>query len=392
MINKSRDQYKITTLYDFLNTSDHEETNEILDGIMNDVTEPIEMFRRDIRTTELSKIQASIQLYNTIPLSYYESIVYKETAKPNTYMIVPVLFISKDIREAKETNDKDVVDFVRTSDTSLNTIVANLTKDGYHVSIFTEELDSGFLNHLCFEIIPKIAQNAVALESIDYRGRKALKEAVESTLAIFKLLDTKEYIRVKELIESYTKEEDLINFLINPINVYFEPRQEPTGLVLNAIKAKERIIVSEHMYMPFKGKVNVDGVSYPIRTAKRLTIYHTYVRKNQQIALKEAKSADTKSVSDILGMSAGGDKVGTFSDAEWTTCLQQNNFNVIKELCGPGSADLGQKKEMRTQLMNSGEVSLTDLPDSTDNKRVLHYLDHVLKSMGMDSDLVQFPE
>ncbi|MGL5718549.1 MAG: hypothetical protein ACRCX2_36430 [Paraclostridium sp.] len=232
----------------------------------------------------------------------------------------------------------------------------------------------------------------VGLESFNYQQRKDLKAAVDSTLSIFKMLEESEYLRIKDLINSFTKEEELIEFLINPINIYFEPTKEPSGLTLNKIIDKERIIISEPVYLPYKAKVEVDGELYPVRTNKRVTILHTYVRKNQQIANKEARSANTGSVSDILGMAAGGDRVGTFSDSEWAVMLQQNNFNVLKELCGPASADIGQKKEFRSKLVTMGEVSLADLPEDVNNKRALLYLDHKLKEMGIDSSLIKYPE
>ncbi|MGL5766516.1 MAG: hypothetical protein ACRCX8_12840 [Sarcina sp.] len=197
---------------------------------------------------------------------------------------------------------------------------------------------------------------------------------------------------VKDIIDGFTRKEDLIEFLINPVNFYSSPTKEPSGLALNKVSDSERIILSEYAYMPFKGKVEVDGVFYPVRTLKKLCIYPTYIRKNQQIANKEAKSANSDNNTNILGQAAGGDKVGTFSDAEWTVCLQHNLYNITKELNGPASHDLAQKKVYRSTMMNLGEVSLKDLPENVENKRSIVYLDQTLKMMGIDTDLIKFPE
>lgn len=231
-------------------------------------------------------------------------------------------------------------------------------------------------------------------EKITYNdfGDSDVREAIESTLRIYKTLDENMYNMVKDLISSFDDKEDLIQFLINPIPFYTEQTKEPSGIVLNRVAKQERIILSEPVYLGFKGKVIVDGKEYPVRSMKNLYIGPSYVRKNQQISNKEAKSATADNTQDVLGQAAGSDKVGTFSDAEWTTCLQHNTYNIIKELNGPASHDVEQKKVFRNNMMAVGEVSLEDLPDSVENKRSLLYLDQMLKMMDIDSDLIKYPE
>lgn len=223
-------------------------------------------------------------------------------------------------------------------------------------------------------------------------GDKRIATAIKSRLNIFKELDSAMYDMVKDTIESFKRKEDLIEYLINPVPFYTTPTKEPSGATLNKISTSERIILTEKVYMPFKAKVEIDGVKYPVQTLKKLTIYPSYVRKNQQIANKEAKSATSENTTNILGQAAGSDKVGTFSDAEWTVCLQHGLYNVTKELNGPASHDMEQKKVYRNTMMNLGEVSLKELPDAVENKRSLIYLDQMLKTMGIDSDLIQYPE
>lgn len=232
----------------------------------------------------------------------------------------------------------------------------------------------------------------MAKEKYNDFGDKDVQAAIISTLGIFKPLDEDMYIRVKDIIDSFEDKEDLIQFLINPIPFYTEQTREPSGVNLNKVAAQERMILSEPVYLGFKGKVEVDGVMHPIRSMKNLYIGPSYIRKNQQISNKEAKSATSDNTQDILGQAAGSDKVGTFSDAEWTTCLQHNTYNIIKELNGPASHDVEQKKVFRNSMMTLGEVSLADLPESVENKRSLMYLDQMLKMMDIDSDLIKFPE
>lgn len=224
-------------------------------------------------------------------------------------------------------------------------------------------------------------------------GDKNIREAINSRINIFTLLgDAQMLSMVKDTIESFRKKEDLVEYLINPVPFYTAPLAEPSGLVLNKVCDSERIILAEHVYMPFKGKVVVDGVEYPVRSHKRLCIYPSYIRKNQQISNKEAKSATSENTTNILGQAAGSDKVGTFSDAEWTVCLQHNLYNITKELNGPASHDMEAKKVYRNTMMNLGEVNLSDLPDTVESKRSIVYLDHMLKMMGIDTDLIQYPE
>ena len=227
---------------------------------------------------------------------------------------------------------------------------------------------------------------------------KRIKLAISETLKVLKQIDEHNYLLIKDLIESYdiSKPKDvdaLIELLINPPPGYHTPGGEPKANTLNAIKDSEGIILSERVYIPHTGKITGDdGKLYSPLSAKKLTMYHTYVRKNQQISVKEAKSSGSTDSTNVLGMAAGADKVGTFSNTEWTICLRHGQYNTLKELNGPASQNLEQKRKFRSDLLTTGKVSLTDLPDMSEDRKALVFLHHTLLSMGIDSDLIIYPE
>jgi len=219
----------------------------------------------------------------------------------------------------------------------------------------------------------------------------ATKKAVDSTLNIFKVLDEKEYIRIRDMINSFSTEDQLIEFLINPISIYTEPLKEPTGSILNKIIDSEGIIIDEIMNLPYIHKVEVDGVLYPVKSRKKLTMIPTYIRRNMQISIKEGKTSTSSNTSDVTGMSAGSAKNGQFSDTETTTILQHNGMDILKEVLGPLSHDAKAKKVYKSSLVKTGTVAMKDLPES-DSKGVHMLMDQILKEMGIDSDLVTHPE
>lgn len=225
--------------------------------------------------------------------------------------------------------------------------------------------------------------------SFDYHNDKHLLKAVKNTLKIIKMLKDDEcYKLIEDTINGFTNRESLVQYLINPLNVYFKPNSEPSGEILNEIKDAEGIIVSERVYHPYKHKV--DG-KYPVLSRKTMCIYPTYVRKNQQISAKETKSATSTGSADMLGQASGSDKVGTFSDPEVTVCLQHNCFNVVKEMWGAASSDVLMKQDMKAQLITTGEASMKDMPNTDEGKRGKQFLDAMLKTGAIDSDLIKQP-
>lgn len=217
-----------------------------------------------------------------------------------------------------------------------------------------------------------------------------LDKAVAQTLENIYMLeaeheDKDNYERIKEVMEGFKTEDDLIQFLITPPNVYFEPRQEPTRKVLRAITKKRGIINTEHVRFPHQFQ---DENGRGALSQKKLTMYPLYVRANQQISMKEGKSAKEDTSRDITGMVTGkGARSGAFTDAEITVSIAQHAENVMKELLGPGSHDAVSKRAMKQSIIKTGQVSLKDLPDSPENKKSNIYLREVLRAYGIDTDL-----
>lgn len=75
-----------------------------------------------------------------------------------------------------------------------------------------------------------------------------IQKAIKNTLDIFEMLDPDNYLRVKDDMESMTREE-LINFLINPIQVYFDPGNEIKPSILDKVISKEKIVITEPVEM-----------------------------------------------------------------------------------------------------------------------------------------------
>lgn len=217
-----------------------------------------------------------------------------------------------------------------------------------------------------------------------------LDKAVEQLLENIYMLeaehqDKDNYERIKETLEGFKTEDELVQFLITPPNVYFEPRQEPTRKVLQSVIKKRGIINTEHVRFPhqFQDENGVGALS-----SKKLTMYPLYVRANQQISQKEGKSAKEDSSRDITGMVAGkGARSGAFTDAEITVSIAQHADNVMRELLGPGSHDAVAKRAMKQSIIQTGQVSLKDLPDSPENKKSNVYLREILRAYGIDTDL-----
>lgn len=216
-----------------------------------------------------------------------------------------------------------------------------------------------------------------------------LQKAIKNTLDIMEMLDPANADRVRDEMQSLTRQE-LIEYLINPMQIYFDPGKEPRPSVLDKVIAKEKIVLTEQVEMPHIAR-NKDGKG--VVTRKKLTILPLYARANQQIAMKEGKAASENITRNIAGQVTGkAAKSGQFSDSELTVTIGHGLDNIMKELMGPASHDLVSKKEMKQSIIKTGEVSLKNLTDSSANKKSLKYFSEILRSMDIDTDLVEPPE
>lgn len=210
---------------------------------------------------------------------------------------------------------------------------------------------------------------------------------VNHRLEIREMLGEKYFNEMKDYIEEKTTEEELIKFLQTPVGIYTEPTKEPPAPVLRAIVDKYGIIVDEKWEFRHE---SIDENGRGVINEKILSCYPMYVRANQQIAEKEGKTAESDTGRNITGqVSSKESKSGTFTDSEITVTIAQDANNVMKELLGPASHDLVAKAEMKKQLYRTGEVNLKELPNDSENKKSLTYFDHILKALGIDTDLIQ---
>lgn len=218
---------------------------------------------------------------------------------------------------------------------------------------------------------------------------KNVQTAISETMRILNILDKKNAERFYELLDTADTEEDIIQLLINPVELYYDVNKESNRLIFNKIIKDEKIILQEQFHMPHH-MVNEKGVG--ILTDKKVMAIPLYIRANAQIALKENKVATSDTQRDITGQVSGDEsESGSFTDSEITCTIAQSADMVMKELLGPASHDLVAKKKAKEQLITTGEVRLSELPESSENKTSLLMFDQMMKAWGIDTDLVKTP-
>lgn len=216
-----------------------------------------------------------------------------------------------------------------------------------------------------------------------------LKYAIDRVLDIFSGLGEETVNRIKDEIYSFEDEEELIQYLINGIPVYVEPGQEPSDEVLSKIVKKEGIILDEKVHLTHV-KRNAEGKG--ILSHKVMTILPLYVRANQQIAMKEGKVASESLTRSITGQVSGKSaRSGALTDAELSVTIAQNADAIMQELLGPASHDLVAKREMKQAIIKTGDAKLEDLTEDSKNKRSLLYMSHILRSIDIDTDMIEEP-
>lgn len=210
---------------------------------------------------------------------------------------------------------------------------------------------------------------------------------INHRLEIREMIGEKHFNEMKEYIESQANEAELVKFLQTPVGLYTEPTKEPPASTLRAIVDKFGIIIDEKW--EFKHEA-MDDQGRGVINERILSCYPMYVRANQQIAEKEGKTAEDDIGRNVTGqVSSKSSKSGTYTDAEITVGIAQSADAVMKELLGPASHDLVAKKEMKAQIYRTGNAKLKDLTNDSENKKSLIYFDHMMKALGIDTDLVE---
>lgn len=211
-------------------------------------------------------------------------------------------------------------------------------------------------------------------------------KAINFTLRILLMLSKENHDRVKDIIYSFDKQEDLIHFLTEPIELYFRPKQEPTKALMRRIIKDEKIIIDERFgfHQLYDDAKNVVKVK-----ARKALCLLGRVRRNQQTTM-DGKMAKDNDVRNYLGQVAGDSKKGSLNDTQICTILGHTgpNSDILKELMSVGSNDLEAKKEFNKIIAREGEASLSDIPNASGNKSSLNYMDQMLKVCGYDSNLI----
>lgn len=221
--------------------------------------------------------------------------------------------------------------------------------------------------------------------------RPEVRAAIESRLHIFTLLGPAmqgNKDRFIGFLEQVKTEEEIIHSLINPFPSRFESTRYPAREYLNEVVKDQRIIIGEkwkcaHVATGDNGEgviPNKTFVSFPLT-----------VRRNQQIISKEAKSAKGSSLRNVAGQVRDEDRSGVFTDSEISVAIGQNATAIEKELLGFGSSDLTAKKAAKEQILNTGEITMSNLPEDPSNKKANWYLHHKMRVMGFDTDIISPP-
>lgn len=212
------------------------------------------------------------------------------------------------------------------------------------------------------------------LEDYDTIGEKA-KLAKEDFLAT---------------LERCKTEQEIINVLINPYTFYTNgPTTEPSSDDIDRVVKKERIIIDEVVGARWLSK---DNKGNGVLTPYKLMILPLNVRRNQQIIMKEGKSAKTNDIRNASGQVTSDSRSGAFTDAEVNIAVGHSAWPLQKELMGFASSDLVAKRVAAKEIMDKGKISLKDLPDESKNKQTLIMLHHFYCSMGWDTDLIRAPK
>jgi hypothetical protein len=215
-----------------------------------------------------------------------------------------------------------------------------------------------------------------------------VKEAINSRLHILSILSKENYDECIKTLDSFKTEKDIINYLINPMPFYCEPTHEPDRLLLNKVIKEEGIIIEEQFHFPHIMK---DEQGNGVLSTKKFCAFPLYIRRNQQIAMKEGKSAKSSSSRDVSGAVSGDSAAGQFTIEELNSMICQGQYNAIKEFLGPGSTNMKAKEEIKNQIYMKGEASLEELPEHMAISGSVRQMDHILKALGYDSDIVGTP-
>lgn len=219
---------------------------------------------------------------------------------------------------------------------------------------------------------------------------KELTLAVKETLRVIEMFQSPENTeRIRSEMQSMPNEEALANYLCEEMTLYIKPFNEiPKDVIDNIIKS-ERIILTEYLSLPH---VMHDENGNGIVSRKKHLMLPLPIRSNQQRSFKEGSSASNDEQRNVANQFTGDAKKGTLSDTEIVTLTTQGGDDILKELLGVTSHDTVAFNEMRKKIIQTGEVSIKDLPNESKNKGSLLMMDQIMKHLGFDTNLIETPE
>lgn len=193
-----------------------------------------------------------------------------------------------------------------------------------------------------------------------------------------------------QTLEACKTEEEIIQILIQPYTFYTDgPNTEPKREDIQRVIDKEGIVVDEVVECRWIAK---DSKGRGVESPYPLLILPLNVRRNQQIIMKEGKSAKSDSTRNVSGQVTSSDRSGAFTDAEVAVTIGHSAQALQKEFMGFASADPVAKRKAMEEIQNKGYVSLKDLPDESSNKMTLLMLHHYYMTAGWDTDLIRRPK
>lgn len=217
---------------------------------------------------------------------------------------------------------------------------------------------------------------------------KRLVDAIDDVLRVIKDYSKYNFDRYVEMCK-VASESKLIDTFKNPLYVKLVPGSEPSQRHIRKILEKEQIVTEEFWHMNYKYR-DEQGRA-PISRVKLIAL-PCQVRRPQQIAAKENKSIQDSSATNATGQATGKSRSGTYSDTEIVSSISIGQEHTIKEFMSPRSNNAKAREFIRKQIIETGEVSLKDMPDSDTNKKTLRYMDVYFKTAGLIADLIDDPD
>ena len=157
----------------------------------------------------------------------------------------------------------------------------------------------------------------------------------------------------------------------------------PGEITLEKIKnvaEKHNIPLVEYVFMPFR---NPEGE--PMCTLTRVPILYTQVRRffQQMLQHKNSISNSNSKTNPLTGQVVNEDKTASTTNIQTYALTITNRNAALKEYLGPRSDDPVAKKDMLSQIENTGSFRLADTVTQTHNKQAINTAEVFAKAAGV---------